>query len=50
MLRAWHCDSICLACVRQALHTAMSDIHESLDQLRYYRQAIFRRPPGSQAQ
>lgn len=27
-------------------HTAMSDIRESIEQLRYYRQAVFKQPPG----
>ncbi|KAK9838571.1 hypothetical protein WJX81_007867 [Elliptochloris bilobata] len=45
LCRRWYPRAYRRAPRKKALHTAKSDIYESLDQLRFYRQAIFKRPP-----
>jgi oligoribonuclease len=49
LCRRWYPDALSSAPAKKGGHRAMDDIKESLEELRYYRRAIFRDPPPTPA-
>ncbi|QDU66374.1 oligoribonuclease [Engelhardtia mirabilis] len=47
LARRWHPDVFAAAPAKREAHRALDDIRESLEELRYYRRALFDRPPTS---
>lgn len=49
LAKRWYPRQFCLAPRKVFAHTAMSDVRESIEELRYYRQAVFKEKEGGGA-